>query len=260
MDFNKYKNWLQKVYAYQKLCKSLHQVKNFSEYRKIIEKQNEINERIQCEKNIKKKGKSKPQLSSQKPNNYQLNNFVLPPNEGERQKLNLETSNKNLMKRIEEDGNKSRNQFSSSIGKAKTRSTARTIFTSQSSRDSESKFKTLNCIVEKWRVIQEEGKKNIKEYNSNINKVNQLNTLYDFIWKTLDELNSKDTGSIEHHYLSKKLQKKEIEEDTNQAIVEYKLNAMDPKRLVAKLERNRIWKKQVSMLGSQTEELEEFLY
>ena len=78
--------------------------------------------------------------------------------------------------------------------------------------------------------------------------------------KTLDELNSKETGSIEHLYLSKKQQKQETEEDTNQAIIEYKLNAMDPKRLVAKLERNKIWKKQVSVLGTLTEELEEFLH
>ena len=143
-----------------------------------------MREKVQIGNEAKKKSKNKGFIATSRPNKYQLNNFVLPPNDAEKQVLNLETSSKMLARKLEyENDQKSRNQFSSSHGKTRTKISPRSIFTSQSSRESENKFKTLNCIVEKCRVIQEEGRKSIKEYNSNINKMNKINSLYDFIWK-----------------------------------------------------------------------------
>lgn len=74
--------------------------------------------------------------------------------------------------------------------------------------------------------------------------------MYEFLHKTLNQVNAKNSQILENMYFFKKEELIEEEHDTNNAVNEYKLNAMNPKRLVAKLEQSRLWKKNMSQTSS----------
>ena len=100
-------------------------------------------------------------------------------------------------------------------------------------------------------MIRDEDRNDLKTYDTTLNKFGQMNHMFDFIYKTISRIDAKDSSVIENMYMLLKQQSKEKQNDTNKAVIDYKKNAMNPNRLVAKLEKNKMWKKHSDHLKNQ---------
>ena len=72
----------------------------------------------------------------------------------------------------------------------------------------------------------------------------KINFMYDFIHNTLTKVDAKESTALESMYFSQKGEIIQQETDESNAVTEYRMKAMDPRRLEATLDKNRAWKKQ----------------
>ncbi|CAI2385154.1 unnamed protein product [Moneuplotes crassus] len=127
------------------------------------------------------------------------------------------------------------------------------------------KFQLLNKIVTNCSNLILNEEKDTVKIHEKINSFKEMNHMFDFMYNTAKKVDVKDPMVIENIYLllNQHIRQKEAEAEIDQAdkikefsnnliseevdkykvLNEYKQEASDPHRLVAKLEKNKLWKK-----------------